>query len=99
MGNIGNIISKLNKSQIRYNSLVMRNFQKLVAKKESFPQLRTSFLRIKSGEHLGNINFGTSWECLQSVYLTVKMVFNQHHENMSLFIRPPNLLIFLYNSW
>jgi hypothetical protein len=99
MGNIGNIINKLDNIQILYNSLVMRDFQKLVTKKESFPQLRTPFLQIKSGEHFGNINLGTSWECFQGIFLTVKTVFKQHLEKRSLFTRPPNLLTYLYNSW
>ena len=77
----------------------MRDFLKLIAKKEYFPQLRTPFLQIKSGEHFGNINLGTSWECFQSIFLTVKTVFKQHHENRSLFTHPHNLLTYLYNSW
>lgn len=77
----------------------MRKFLNVKIKKESFDSLSHHFLQKKTGEHLGNIYLGTPWKRFQVVILTVKMVFNQRHERITLFIRPPNLLTNIYKTW
>ena len=63
---------------------------------EFFASLQALFLQQISGEHFGNINLGTFWERFQGVFLIVKTKPKQHRNKMSLYIRPPDLLTYLY---
>ena len=65
-------------------------------KTEFFAPLQALFLQQNSGEHFGNINLGTFWERFQRAFLTVKTNPKQHRNKTSLYIRPPDLLKYLY---
>jgi hypothetical protein len=74
----------------------MRVYIKVMTKTEFFAPLLFHILQRNSWEHLGNINLGTSWEHFQRAFLIVKTVPKQHRNKTPLFIRPPNLLKYLY---
>ena len=74
----------------------MRIFLSVKTKTEFFAPLQALFLQQNSGEHFGNINLGTFWERFQRAFLTVKTNPKQHRNKTSLYIRPPDLLKYLY---
>lgn len=74
----------------------MRKFLNVKTEMEYFAPLRSHFLQYNSGEHVGNINLGTSCECFLRAFLTVKTDSKEHRNKTDLFIRPPNSLTNLY---
>lgn len=74
----------------------MRSFLSVKTNTEYFASLQALFLQQNSGEHFGNINLGTFGERFQWGFLTVKTKPKQHRNKVSLYIRPPDLLKYLY---